>query len=58
MYKNLNPAWNESFSILIRGLEQNVIVKVWTSCPDPHQTTTEIASSLNINDSTPFPTSL
>ncbi|XP_060779957.1 multiple C2 and transmembrane domain-containing protein 2 isoform X3 [Neoarius graeffei] len=29
MYKNLNPAWNESFSILIRGLEQNVIVKVY-----------------------------
>ncbi|KAI5098254.1 multiple C2 and transmembrane domain-containing protein 2, partial [Silurus meridionalis] len=29
VYKNLNPAWNECFSILVRDLEQNVYVKVY-----------------------------
>ncbi|XP_017321945.1 multiple C2 and transmembrane domain-containing protein 2 [Ictalurus punctatus] len=29
VYKNLNPTWNECFSILIRDLEQNVYVKVY-----------------------------
>ncbi|KAK3548644.1 hypothetical protein QTP70_015932 [Hemibagrus guttatus] len=28
-YKNLNPAWNECFSIPIRDLEQNIYVKVY-----------------------------
>ncbi|XP_058244091.1 multiple C2 and transmembrane domain-containing protein 2 isoform X2 [Hemibagrus wyckioides] len=29
VYKNLNPAWNECFSIPIRDLEQNISVKVY-----------------------------
>ncbi|XP_062860613.1 multiple C2 and transmembrane domain-containing protein 2 [Trichomycterus rosablanca] len=29
VYKNLNPAWNESFSFLVRDLEQKVFVKVY-----------------------------
>ncbi|MCI4379278.1 hypothetical protein PGIGA_G00226080 [Pangasianodon gigas] len=29
VYKNLNPTWNECFSILIRDLEQTVYVKVY-----------------------------
>ncbi|KAK2848147.1 hypothetical protein Q7C36_009829 [Tachysurus vachellii] len=29
VYKNLNPAWNECFSMSIRDLEQNVYVKVY-----------------------------
>lgn len=37
VYKNLNPAWNESFSILIRDLEQHVYVKVWAGRPDSHK---------------------
>ena len=34
VYKDLNPTWNESFSLPLKDLSQKMYIKV-TSCPVP-----------------------